>query len=308
MLSFVLVQLPPGNYVDVYVTRLKARGFEVSKIEIENLERRYGLNEPVYVQYYKWMRNFLQGDLGRSFQDNRPNIDLISERLPITMMLSLLAMIFVYAVAVPIGIFSAIHQYSKLDYLFTSVGFFGLAVPNFLFALVIMWVVFANTGYAVTGLFSREFLDVPWSLAKLADMFKHIWVALVVIGTAGTAGLIRVLRGTLLDELGKQYVITARAKGLKERKLLFKYPVRMAINPVISTIGWMLPAIVSGEAITAIVLNIKSIGPLLLNAILTQDMYLAGSIIMILSILTVMGTLISDMLLAWLDPRIRYGA
>ena len=169
MLSFVLVQLPPGNYVDVYVTRLKARGFEVSKIEIENLERRYGLNEPVYVQYYKWMRNFLQGDLGRSFQDNRPNIDLISERLPITMMLSLLAMIFVYAVAVPIGIFSAIHQYSKLDYLFTSVGFFGLAVPNFLFALVIMWVVFANTGYAVIGLFSREFLDVPWSLAKLAD-------------------------------------------------------------------------------------------------------------------------------------------
>ena len=308
VLSFVLIQLPPGNYVDSYVAALKIQGFKVNKIEIESLERRYGLGKPVYVQYYKWMRNFLQGDLGRSFQDNRANIDLISERLPITVMISLLAMIFVYAVAVPIGIFSAIHQYSKLDYLFTSFGFFGLAVPNFLFALVLMWVVFATTGFAITGLFSREFLNVPWSLARLADMLKHIWVALIVIGTAGTAGLIRVLRGTLLDELGKQYVITARAKGLEERKLLFKYPVRMAINPVISTIGWMLPAIFSGEAITAIVLNIRSIGPLLLNAVLTQDMYLAASIIMILSTLTVIGTLISDILLAWLDPRIRYGA
>lgn len=307
VLSFVLIQLPPGSYIDTYVARLKAQGFKVGKAEIESLKQRYGLDEPIYVQYYKWMRNFLQGDLGRSFQDNRANIDLVSERLPITVMISLLSMIFVYVVAVPIGIFSAIHQYSKLDYLFTSIGFFGLAVPNFLFALVLMWVVFANTGYAITGLFSREFLDVPWSLAKLADMFKHIWVALIVIGTAGTAGLIRVLRGTLLDELGKQYVITARAKGLEERKLLFKYPVRMAINPVISTIGWMLPAIVSGEAITAIVLNIRSIGPLLLNAVLTQDMYLAASIIMILGTLTVIGTLISDMLLAWLDPRIRYG-
>ena len=308
IISFVLIQLPPGSYVDTYIAGLKLQGFEVGEAEIQNLKQRYGLDEPVYVQYYKWMRNLLQGDLGRSFHDNRANIDLVLERLPISVIISLLAMIFVYAAAVPIGIFSAIHQYSKLDYLFTSFGFFGLAVPNFLFALVLMWVVFATTGFAITGLFSREFLYAPWSLARLADMLKHIWVALIVIGTAGTAGLIRVLRGTLLDELGKQYVITARAKGLEERKLLFKYPVRMAINPVISTIGWMLPAIFSGEAITAIVLNIRSIGPLLLNAILTQDMYLAGSIIMILSTLTVIGTLISDILLAWLDPRIHYGA
>jgi len=209
-------------------------------------------------------------------------------------------------IAIPIGIYSATHQYSSFDYTFTFLGFAGLATPNFLLALVLMWLSFAYFHIPVTGLFSPEYVDAAWNIAKIGDMFKHMWVAVIVVGTAGTAGIIRVMRGCLLDELRKQYVITARAKGLSEGKLLFKYPVRMAINPLISTIGWLLPAIISGEAITAIVLNLPTTGPVLLRALLYQDMYLAGSFVLILSALVVIGNLISDISLAWLDPRIRY--
>lgn len=231
----------------------------------------------------------------------------MGERIALTMVISISTLIFVWVVAIPIGIYSATRQYSPLDYVFTLFGFIGLAIPGFLLALVLMWLSFEYLGIPVTGLFSPEFAGAPWNWAKVGNMLQRIWIPVVVVGMASTAGLIRVMRGCLLDELGKPYVITARAKGVKERTLLFKYPVRIAINPMISTIGWLLPAIIGGEALTSIVLNLPITGPMLLGALMSQDMYLAGSFILILSTLTVIGTLISDILLAWLDPRIRYG-
>lgn len=313
ILSFMIIQLPPGNYLDTYVLNLRNQGLIIDESEIERLTERYGLGEPLTVQYFSWMKNFiLHGDLGRSFgsygssMENKPVTDIILERLPATMIISIISTIVVWVIAIPIGIYSATHQYSLMDYVSTFIGFIGLALPNFLFAIIIMWVVFAQTGHAVTGLFSLEYRHVPWSIAKVIDMLKNIWVPVLVLATAGTAGLIRVMRANLLDELNKQYVVTARAKGLSEGRLLWKYPVRIAFNPIISTIGWLLPAIVGGEALVAIVLNLNTIGPVLLSAVLRQDMYLAGSIIMILSSLTLFGTLISDLALVWLDPRIRY--
>lgn len=307
IVSFVIIQLPPGSYIDSYIQTLRASGFEVQEQEIARLTRQYGLDRPMHMQYYMWMRNFiLHGRLGRSFQWNQPVTEILIERIPMTIMISLMSMIFVWIVAIPVAIYSATHKYSIFDYVFTFLGFIGLALPNFLFALVLMWVVYDRTGIAITGLFSSEFVGEPWSIAKFFDMLSNIWLPLIVIGTAGTAGLIRQMRATTLDELGKLYVTTARAKGLPEWRLIFKYPVRTAINPVISTIGWMLPALVGGEVIVAIVLNLRTVGPVLFQAIQTQDMYLAGSIIMILSSLTVIGTFLSDILLAWLDPRIRY--
>ncbi len=270
------------------------------------LRRPYGVDSPVYIQYFKWMGNVLQGDFGKSFGWNQSVSKLLMERVPLTAIISCFTLIFVYLVAVPIGIYSATHQYSILDYVFTGVGFGGLAIPNFLFALILMVFFLKYFGMSVASLFSQEYTHAAWSLGKFVNMLQHIWVPIVVIGTAGTAGTIRVLRSCLLDELSKQYVITARAKGLSERKLLFKYPVRMAINPLVSTIGWSLSGIVSGETLTAMVLNLPTTGPLLLSALLTQDMYLAGGIVFILSILVVTGTLISDILLVLVDPRIRY--
>lgn len=308
MLAFFIIQLPPGSYIDSYIQQMAASGVELQQYEIDRLTQRYGLDQPAFVQYYRWMKNFLlYGRLGRSFQWNRPVTQILMERIPTTVMISLLTMLFTWIVAIPVAIFSATRQYSVFDYVFTFLGFIGLALPNFLFALVLMWIVYDRTGVAITGLTSLEFIGEPFSLAKLRDMIQNLWLPIVVIGTAGTANLIRVMRGTLLDELKKQYVITARAKGLSERKMLFKYPIRVAINPVISTIGWMLPALVSGEIIVAIVLNLRTVGPVLFSSIMTQDMYLAGSIIMIISGLTVVGTFISDILLAILDPRIRFG-
>ena len=313
MISFIIIQLPPGDYLSSYVTRLESQGLTVDEAEVSRLEQRYGLGRPLYHQYFRWMRNFIvNGDLGRSFgsygssYDNKPVTDIIAERLPATMIISIVSTIVVWAIAIPIGIYSATHQYSLMDYLSIFIGFIGLAIPNFLFAIIIMWIVFAQTGHAVTGLFSLEFRHAPWSIAKGLDMLKNVWVPVLVLATAGTAGLIRVMRANLLDELNKQYVVTARAKGLSERRLLWKYPVRIAFNPIFSTIGWLLPAMVGGEALVSIILNLQTIGPVLLTAVLRQDMYLAGSIIMILSALTLIGTLISDIALVWLDPRIRY--
>lgn len=307
IISFIIIQLPPGSYIDSYIQTLQASGFEVEEQEIIRLTRQYGLDRPMHIQYFMWMRGFvLEGRLGRSFQWDRPVTDILIERIPMTVLISFMSMCFVWLVSIPVAIYSATHKYSVFDYIFTFWGFIGLALPNFLFALVLMWFVYDRTGFAVTGLFSQEFIGQPWSFAKFADLMKNAWLPLIVIGASGTAGLIRVMRGTLLDELGKLYVTTARAKGMSEWRLILKYPVRVAFNPVISTIGWMLPALIGGEIIVAIVLNLRTVGPVLLQAIMTQDMYLAGSIVMILSSLTVIGTFISDILLAWLDPRIRY--
>jgi len=306
IVAFIIIQLPPGDYLTSYILQLRTQGAEVSEADIVALSKQYGLDLPIYLQYFKWMKGLFKGNLGRSFQFNKPVSELIGERLGLTIIISLLTMIFVYVAAVPIGIYSATHQYSGGDYIFTTVGFAGLAIPNFLFALILMFLFFKYFGLSVGGLFSPEYQLVGWSLGKFIDMLKHLPIPIIVIGTAGTAGLIRVMRGCLLDELRKQYVITARAKGVEERALLFKYPVRVAINPIISTVGWMLPGIVSGGIITAIVLDLPTTGPLLYQALLSQDMYLAGSFIMILSFLTVIGTFISDILLVWIDPRIRY--
>jgi len=308
VIAFIVIQLPPGDYATSYVTKLRsADNMQVSEAQIASFRKQWGLDSPLYVQYFKWMWKMFHGDMGISFAWSRPVSELISERLPLTLMLSLSALVFAYAVAIPIGIYSAIRQYSVGDYVFTFIGFVGLATPNFLLALILMVFFSKYLGLSVGGLFSRQYINAAWSLDRFVDMLKHFPIPIIVIGTAGTAALIRIMRGCLLDELQKQYVITARAKGLKERTLLFKYPVRVAINPIVSTIGWTLPAIVSGEAITAIVMSLPTTGSLLLQALLTQDTYLTGSIIMLLSFLTVIGTLISDVLLAWIDPRIRFG-
>jgi len=304
--AFIIIELPPGDYITSYITNLKASGAIVSEEVAAALRKQYGLDLPLYARYFKWIWKMFHGDFGMAFQYNKPAGELIAERLPFTIMISLFSLIFTYAVAIPIGIYSATHQYSIGDYAFTIIGFAGLATPNFLFALILMFLFYKYFNLSIGGLFSPQYMEATWSVGKLVDMLKHLPIPIIVIGTAGTAGLIRVMRGCLLDELQKQYVITARAKGVKERTLLFKYPVRVAINPIISTIGWTLPAIVSGETITAIVLDLPTVGPLLYDALLTQDMYLAGSSIMFLSFLTVIGTFISDILLVWVDPRIRY--
>ena len=308
IVSFAIIQLPPGDFLDSYIAQLGQTGEMVDEALIASLKKRYGLERPFYVQYLKWAFGFVRGDFGQSFEWNRPVSELIWERLMLTIVISSLTLVFTWVVAVPIGIYSATHQYSIFDYSFTFVGFIGLATPNFLLALVLMFIAFAYFGTSVGGLFSPEYVETAWSLAKVVDLLKHLWIPILVVGTAGTAGLIRVMRGNLLDELRKQYVITARAKGVRESTLLFKYPVRIAVNPLISTIGWLLPELISGAIIVSVVLSLPTTGPLLLRALLSQDMFLAGTFVMWLSFLTVIGTLISDVLLAWVDPRIRFGA
>lgn len=307
IIAFIIIQLPPGDYLTSYISRLRRQGTSVDMSEIASLEKFFDLDQPIYIQYFKWTGAMLQGNFGYSLGWKCPVNQLIRERLPLTVMISLFTLIFAYAVAIPIGIYSATHQYSAGDYTFTVFGFAGLAIPNFLLALILLWIFYSYFGISVTGLFSPQYRSASWSIGRFVDLLIHLPIPIIVIGTASTAGLIRVMRGCLLDELQKQYVITARAKGVSERALLFKYPVRVAVNPIISTIGWILPAIVAGGTITEIVLNLPTIGPIFLLSLMTQDMYLAGSIVMILSFLTVIGTFISDILLVWIDPRIRYG-
>ncbi len=305
VLSFVIIEAPPGDFLDSYIANLQSFGEFVDPAQIKALQIRYGLGQPVYVRYFKWMWGILHGDLGRSMEWNQPVARLIAQRLPWSVSISLVAFIFVYAVGIPIGTISATHQYSIRDYFFTFIGFIGIAIPNFLFALILLWLYFVFTGNVAVGLFSYEFRMASWSLAKFWDLLKHLWMPGLIVGTAGTCGLIRIMRANLLDELQKPYVMVARAKGLTERKLLYKYPFRIAINPVVSTIGWTLPGLVSGELLVSLVLGIPTLAPLFLQSLLSQDMFLAGSIIFILSFLTVIGTLISDILLAWVDPRIK---
>ncbi len=308
IISFIIIQLPPGDFLTTYEAERRGSGESVDQAELEALRTRFGLGEPLYMQYLLWAWNFLHGDFGHSFEWQKPVSEMLGERLSLTVLISTATLLFTWAVAVPIGIYSAVRQYSWVDHFLTFVGFIGLATPNFLFALVLLWFAYVYLGMNVTGLFSPEYAEAPWSLAKFLDLLKHIWVAVVIVGTAHTAKFIRIIRGNLLDELKKPYVVAARAKGLSEVRLILKYPVRVAINPLVSTIGWTLPELVSGIAITAVVLNLPTTGPLLLKALLSQDMHLAGAFIMLLSFLTVVGTLISDILLAWVDPRIRFEA
>lgn len=335
-ISFAIIQLPPGDYLTSYVSALEEMGQTVAEEEVAALEKRYNLNQPFLVQYLKWFNNlmffgferqadgeylwvtakdgtksfnwpvFKWPDLGMSFEWDEPVGELIGQRVVLTSVISIFTLLFTWAIAIPIGIYSAVRQYSVGDYVFSFIGFIGLATPNFLLALIFMYLGYTVFGVSAGGLFSAEYQNAAWSWAKFGNLIAHIWIPVVVIGTAGTAGLIRIMRGNLLDELRKQYVMTAQAKGLGRIKTLLKYPVRVALNPLISTVGWYLPELVSGAVIVAVVLGLPTTGPLLLRALMNQDMYLAGSMVMLLAFLTIIGTLISDLLLLALDPRIRY--
>ena len=307
MISFWIINLPPGNYVDSFMAQMAGQGQIPDFDTRQQLEQLYGVNRPLYVQYWKWISRALTGDFGQSFEWRRPVSDLIGDRLGRTIAISLASTAFIYLVAIPFGIFSALRQHSIWDYLLTFIGFIGLSIPNFSLALILLYIGFEYFGLSVGGFFSPEYESAPWCTAKLLDFLGHIWVPIVVIGLAGTAGLIRVTRANLLDEMGKQYVVAARARGLPRGKLLWKYPVRVAMNPVISSAAFILPAVVSGATITSIVLNLPTTGPIYLRALMSQDMYVAGAFILLLSSLTVIGTLLSDVLLAWADPRIRFG-
>lgn len=307
VIAFIIIQLPPGDYLTTTIAQLSAAGDLVEEEAIAALKNRYGLDQPLHMQYLKWIWGIVsRGDFGMSFEWELPVRELIWPRLSLTVVLALATLVFTWAVAFPVGIYSAVRQYSIGDYFFTGVGFIGLAIPNFLLALVLMYIALKVFNQSVGGLFSPEFVEASWSLARIQDLLGHLWIPMVILGTAGTAGLIRLMRANLLDELRKPYVKTARAKGLSEVRLLLKYPVRVALNPFVSTIGWTLPLLVSGSAIVSVVLSLPTTGPLLLRALIAQDMYLAGSFILLLGVLTVIGTLVSDVLLAWLDPRIRF--
>jgi peptide/nickel transport system permease protein len=307
VLSFVIIQLPQGDFATTRLAELAAAGNSSAVYEAERLRAEYGLDQPMFVQYFTWIGQVVQGNFGMSFDWNRPVADVIGDRLVLSMVVSVAAIIFTWAVALPIGVYSAVRRYSIGDYTLTFFGFLGLAIPNFLLALVLMYLGFAVFDANVGGLFSPEYENAPWSLAKAWDLLKHLVIPAIVLGTAGTAQLIRIMRANLLDELKKPYVVTARAKGLSERRLVAKYPVRVALNPFASSIGFLFPQVVSGAIVVSIVLSLPTVGPLLLRALQAQDMYLAGAIVLLLGVMTVIGTLISDLVLMWLDPRIRHG-
>ena len=304
VVAFIVIQLPPGDYVDRLMA-IRASIGGMQQAEMDALRAQYGLDMPLYRQYLRWLFNALQGNLGPSYGWGQPVTEVIKQRLPVTMVVSISSLLITYLIGMSVGIFSATRQYSFLDHLFTGLGFVGLGVPNFLLAIIMLFLFIRLFGVSVIGLFSPEFMGQAWSFAKLLDLLRHLPIPVLIIALAGTAGLIRVMRGTLLDELRKQYVITARAKGLEEKTLRYKYPVRVALNPIVSTIGWNLAAIVSGETIVSIVLTLPTTGTVLYGALLNEDVFLAGSVVMILSLLTLFGTLISDILLVMLDPRIR---
>ncbi len=307
IVSFFIIQLPPGDFLDAHIAHLQNQGDSVSLEVIENLRKQYGLDKPLHLQYLKMVNGMFHGDFGWSFSYERPATELIGERLLLTIVLTLTSILFTWMLAIPIGIYSAVRQHSISDYTFTFIGFIGLAVPEFLLALVLMYFAYSQLGISVGGLFSPEFMVAPWSLARVLDLMKHLWIPAIILGMAGTAALIRVIRANLLDELQKPYVTTARAKGMREWRLILKYPVRITLNPFLSTIGYVLPLLVSGSVIVSVVLSLPTVGPLLLRALVSQDMYLAGTIVLLLGTMTVIGTLISDILLIICDPRIRTG-
>jgi peptide/nickel transport system permease protein len=305
MISFVIILLPPGDFIDAWASRQKMSGMQINDQTVEALRKQYGLDKPAYVQYVIWMEMVLRGEPGYSLYYNQPVREVIGDRLSLTVVVSLGAEILVWLLALPIGIYSAVKQYSIGDYIFTILGFIGVGVPSFLLALIFMYLGFVWFGGDIGGLFSQKYMVAPWNWDRVVDLLKHLPLPALVLGLAGTAQMIRVMRANLLDELRKPYVITARAKGLSEMRLILKYPVRVALNPFVSTIGYLLPYIVSGSIIVSVVMSLPTVGPVLLTALLAQDMYLGGTIILMLSVLTVIGTLLSDLLLIWVDPRIR---
>lgn len=305
VISFGIIQLPPGDYITSYIARLQTQGDVISEEEAETLRQLYGLDKPFPVQYLRWATQAARGKFGLAFEYDRPVSEVIGDRLVLTVALTFTSIIFTWILAIPIGLYSAVKQYSVGDYAFTFIGFIGLAVPNFLLALIVLYGGFVFFNANVGGLFSPEYELAPYSIGKVIDLLNHLWMPSIILAMAGTAQLIRVLRANLLDELRKPYVVTARAKGLSEWRVVFKYPMRVAMNPLISTIGYLLPLIVSGSIIVSVVMSLPTVGPLLLKALIAQDMFLAGTIIMMIGILTVIGTFISDILLALVDPRIR---
>jgi peptide/nickel transport system permease protein len=307
LVSFLIIQLPPGDFLTSLTSAIADSGQALDQASIDRLTALYGLDQPFYVQYWNWISNIIfRGDFGWSFDWGQPVSRLLWDRMGVTIFVSALSLVLIWALAIPIGIYSAVRRYSIGDYVFTFLGFVGLAVPTFILALGLMYVSFTWFGLNVGGLFSPEYEQAPWSFAKFIDLLQHLWIPVVVIAISSTAALIRVMRANLSDELSKPYVVTARAKGLSEFTLIMRYPVRLALNPFVSTIGWVLPSLISGVTITAIVLNLPMAGPLLLRALVSQDMYLAGAFILIMSVLTLVGMLLSDILLAVLDPRVRY--
>ncbi|NOZ08627.1 MAG: ABC transporter permease [FCB group bacterium] len=306
IVAFILIQLPPGDFVDAYASKKSQGGVIITKEQLDAMRIQMGLDKPLYQQYLKWIGGVLRGNLGYSWEYHRPVSEVIGERISITLILAFSTLLFTYVLAISIGIYSAVRQYSIGDHIATVLGYIGLAMPGFLFALILLYLGQKWFGMSVGGLFSPEFVDVPWSWAKFMDMIKHLWVPVLVLGMAGTAFQLRTMRATLLDELNKMYVTAARAGGVPEFRLLMKYPVRMAINPIVATLGWELSKIVSGAPIVGLVLSLPSTGPLFIQALLDQDMYLAGAMILFYCTMVVIGTFISDILLMIIDPRMRF--
>ena len=306
VLSFIIIQLPPGDFVDTYISQQAASGSQVSAAEAENLRELYGLGKPIWVQYGKWIGRVITGDFGESMEWRQPVSTVIGDRLWFTTAISVCALMLTWGLALPIGIYSAVNKYSFGDYVVTFIGFIGLAVPNFLLALIVMYLAFVYFGVNAGGLFTAEYELAPWSAGKLWDLIKHLPLPAVILALAGTAQLIRIMRANLLDELRRPYVVTARAKGLAEHRVILKYPVRAALNPFASSIAYLFPYLVSGSVIISIVLSLPTVGPLLVRALISQDMFLAGTIVLLLGILTVVGTFISDLVLMWVDPRLRH--
>ncbi len=307
LLAFLIIQAPPGDFVTALTAALLESGDDVDIDQLNALRERYGLDQSVWVQYWKWISQVLiAGDFGISFEWRAPVSDLIWERMGLSVLLATATVLFTWSLALPIGIYSAVKKYTIGDYVVTTIGFFGLATPNFLLALILMYVAVVHFGTDVSGLFSIEYQNAPWSWAKFVDLLEHLWIPVIILGTSSTASIIRVMRANLLDELHRPYVVTGRAKGLSETRLLLRYPVRIALNPFVSTIGWVFPQIISGSVIVSVVLSLPTAGPLFLTALKSQDMYLAGSFVLLLSVLAVLGMLISDILLAIIDPRIRF--
>jgi len=308
VISFLVIQLPPGDYVTSYIAQLQSTGTFVTAEEAEALRIQYGLDQPIYVQYAKWMGLMLQGNFGMAMEYNRPVREVIGDRMTLTIIVSLAAVLFIWIVALPIGIYSAVHQYSFGDYFFTFLSFVGIAIPNFMLALVVLYVGFKYLNVeSIGGLYSPEMALEPWGWSKIWDMLKHLPLPAIILGLAGMAEVVRIMRANLLDELRKPYVVTARAKGLAETRVILKYPVRAALNPFASTVGYIFPFIVSGSIIVSLVLSLPTVGPLLFKALIAQDLFLAGTILLLLAVLTVVGTFVSDLILMWIDPRIRLG-
>ena len=305
---FVIIQAPPGDFLESYMAELQSRGESLDPAKIEFLRREYGLDQPFYLQYLKWAGGLLQGDLGFSFEHSLPVREVVGDRLSLTVVVSLASILFVWVISFPIAVYSAVRQYSIGDYFFTFLGYIGLATPSFLIALILLYLANVYFGVSIGGLMDPQYMNAPWSWAKLQSILSHLWIPVLVIGLPGTAGMIRRLRANLLDELNKQYVVTGRAKGLPPGRLLVKYPLRISLNPFIADIGSLLPELISGSVIVSVVMSLPLTGPMLLDALRSQDMYLAGSFLMFMAFLTVVGVFISDILLAVLDPRIRLGA